>query len=397
MKSDNTRNIFMFTLLVLLASLPQIFGNCSADVEPNNTVEEAENMVLNQTVLGSLDSVSDDYDFYNISFSKGQDIVAVLDGPDDADFDMKIRDSGYNEVAGSTSDSDAEEVVFYTPPTSGHYFVELWAYDGNGSYTLEVAVPETTPHGTYRLAEAESEKFITVKITGVFEGSEGTFNLETGEDVFYGKCINIQITSLVANQLDIVIPAGQLLKAHSQEVEDKVVTKDTVVHVEALNVVDTRLYAMSTNMVKKVPNTDSTFKIDSMAAGDLKKVVDELNTTDSQSVSGQIAVWMVTNDAQKSELTQLGANESAIDAGLEILTNAGVTPPFRDENGVEPGLMIYLGLMLIVILLIAVLALLSARHGKKQKEETQEIQKGAVEPDQTSESSISQSGPKKNP
>lgn len=338
----------------------------TGDVEPNDTSETAENINLSQVILGSLDAGSDIQDFHNISLEGNIEIVAILDGPVDDNFNLGIYDSEGLHVAGDDSDIDADEVVVYTPPGNGTYFIEVFAWHGSGQYTLEVKIPDNAPNTTYELAEAISEGYIKVAINGVYRGPAESFNLETGENVFYGRCVVIEIVSVVANDLDIIIPQGLLLVADIEAVENKVITSRHIIHVEALSKTTTILYAMSTDMRKDVPDYTITFQTGDMAQGDLKKVVDELNSTDTQKATGQIAVWMVTDSAKRDTLEQLGANDSEIDEALEILDNVGVEPPFTDED-LDSGFLTCMGLVMLVIALIIVIAFISSRSkGKSQ-------------------------------
>ena len=182
--------------------------------------------------------------------------------------------------------------------------------------------------------------------------------------MFFGRCIKLEIKSLVTNDMDIIVPHGLLLVADNSEVENKVVTSRHVIHVEALSTTNTQLYAMSTDMNKHVPDIWSSFQAGEMAQGDLKKVVDELNATDTQTATGQIAVWMVTDSAQRDKLEQFGASASEIEEALDILGRAGVDPPFTIED-METVFLTCLGLFILVIVLIAVIAFINKRSGGK--------------------------------
>jgi hypothetical protein len=348
-------------IIMLLAG-----GFVTGDVEPNDTTETAENINLGQVILGSLDATSDIHDVHNITLEGNNEIVAILDGPADADFNLAIYDSEGLPLAGAESDWDADEVVAYTPPSNGTYFVEVFANLGSGSYTLEVKIPDVAPNTTYELTEAVSQGYIKVALYGVYLGSAESFNLETGENVFFGRCVEIEIVSVVANDLDIIVPQGLLLVADNEAVENKVITSRHKIPVEALSKTTSRLLAMSTNMKKNVPDAWSSFQTGDMAEGDLKKVADELNGTDSQEAAGQIAVWMVTDSAKRDALEQLGASDSEIEEALDIMDSVGVKPPFAREDP-DSGLLTCVGLVILVIALIVIIAYISSRSkGKSQ-------------------------------
>ncbi len=368
-------------VIILTLSFLLICGSiATADVEPNDTRETAENINLGQVILGSLDAGSDIHDIHNISLEGNIEIVAILDGPVDADFHLALYDSEGLLVAGGNSDPDADEVVVYTPPSNGTYFVDVFANIGGGSYTLEVKKPDMAPNTTYELTEAVSQGYIKVALYGVYLGPAESFNLETGESVFFGRCVEIEIFSVMTNDLDIIIPQGLLLVADNEAVENKVITSRQKIPVEALSKTTSRLLAMSTNMKKNMPDAWSSFQTGDMAEGDLKKVADELNATDTQKAAGQIAVWMVTDSAKRDALEQLGASDSEIDEALDILDTVGVEPPFTGEDP-DSGLLTCMGLVALMIVLIIVIAFLSFRSkGKPQSspiEEASESEKEA--------------------
>jgi hypothetical protein len=315
--------------IVLIFLIPAIV---IADSEPNNSIDEADLITLSQQVSGILDHSSDEFDYYNISLEADIDYIASLDGPDDADFDIGIYDKNGSQVAGTTDDWDSDENIIYLPAEAGYYFVRIWAYDGNGSYTMNVNVPKTTSENSYSLIDAMDNGYINIEITGVYDGSEESFDLKNGRNVFYGQCNIITIESLVANDLDIIIPAGLILKSLEEEVEDKVITLTQTINVPSLSQKESKLYAMSINLYKNIPILFTEFEVGTMATGDLLKIAELINTNNHQTPSGQVAVWMVSDNAQSTELEQIGATSSMITSAKAMLINAGITPPTDDST-----------------------------------------------------------------
>jgi hypothetical protein len=320
------------TVLLLLFS-----HAITADSEPNNSMEEAETITLGQEISGSLDVASDEYDFYNITLEADQDVVAVLDGPENSDFDLNIYDSDGTHLAGSMDDIDADEMIKFKSTVTGYYFISIWAYDGSGAYTMSMSLPETTPNDSYTINEAIDNRYIDVEITGVYDGSREEFDLKTGINVFYLRCIEITIESFVSNDLDIVVPAGLQLISNHEDVENKIVTLTDTIDVNSFAQKTVKLLAMSINMNKAVPNVYTTFEVGTMATGDLLKIAQHIDSPSSQSISGQIAIWMVTDDATSTEAQQLGATSSQISSARNILEQAGVEPPKEDDSDNDDG------------------------------------------------------------
>jgi hypothetical protein len=339
-----------------------------ADSEPNDTIQEAEILTLGQEVSGTLDSNTDDLDYYNISFTTGSDIIAKLNGPDLADYDLSIYDHNGTKIAGSSTDWDAHETLIFHPTETGFYYIGIWAYDGNGSYTLLVENPKTTSNDTYDIQDAVNKGYIEAEITGVYEGNEDVFDLKNGKEVFYGLCVKVSLTSLVANDLDIMVPCGLTLIPWDEEVEDKVITKTSTIHLESLSSNETEIFAMSTDMYKNIPVLHSTFKIGDMASGDILKIAKHIGEHDHQSSAGQAAIWIITDDATDNDLENIGATSSTVKAAKEILVDSGVTPadngdgaPQEDGSAISEWIVPLIVVVFIAFLLIIILSRRSPR------------------------------------
>lgn len=366
-----------FGLLILLSSILVFSDIGISDSEPNNTMEEAENIYLGQEVQGSLDSSSDENDYYKITLNSNDPVIMILKGPEIADYDLMVLDSN-NSLLAESSGSDSDEIIVYTPAVTGFFYVQVWAYDGSGSYSLKVIEPKTAPKNSYQIRDAFNQDLIHVKITGVYIGMEEYFDLDNGEEVFFGECVQIGITSLTSSDIQIVIPAGQKLISADFDVENKVITKTYVFPLEALSNINYELYAMSTNMFKNVPSAYSTFNMGTLASGNLMKVVDVINSTNKQSTSGQIAVWMITDNAQSSDLQELGATTSEIEDAKQILSDAGLSPSSGDDSSDSDwgsyfegyGTWICLTLIIVVVILIIVGSIGKRSSLKKRQEES---------------------------
>jgi hypothetical protein len=370
------RGIFLFKVraialgCAILMIIIIFSANSIADTEPNNTIQDAEIITMGTLVSGTLDSSSDDYDYYNISLAADVDAIAKLDGPEGADFDLGIYDINGTKLAGTYDDWDSDETIIFRPDLAGTYFIGIWAYDGNGSYTLNVETPKAAPNDTYGLADAIENGFIEAEITGVYDGYEDVFDLKNGKQVFYGLCIKVTITSYVTNDLDIIIPPGLTLRSTEEDVEDKVITKAQTMEVGSLTSKETEIFAMSINMYKKIPVLHSTFEIGGMAAGDLLKIANHINDGGHQSSAGQAAVWMITDDATSEELENIGATSSMISQADQMLNEAGIAIPDDGEpedDQDEFSNMIVPLIVIVIIATILIILLTRRSRGKKPK------------------------------
>ena len=378
----------ILVLLLLLSALS------ISDSEPNDNMQEAEEIVLGSEISGTLDSSSDDYDYYNITLNASVDVIAILDGPENADFDLSIFNHNGTKLAGTTDDWDADESIIFLPEETGYYFIGIWAYDGNGSYTLKVDTPKTTSNDTYTLSDAIEYGYIEAEITGVYDGTEEVFDLKNGKEVFYGQCVKISLTSFVANDLNIVVPCGLKLISSDEEVEDKVITKTHTIKVNSLVANETDIFAMSINMYKNIPILHSTFEMGEMASGDMKKIADHINEHNHQTSAGQAAVWMISDDATSTELEQIGATSSIITAAELMLIEAGIT---TSENGEEEPddesttITDWIAPIIIIIIVVLIIIGLIIRRPKAKQPSFDDME--AVSPSEPAKSSSSELPP----
>jgi hypothetical protein len=363
--------IIPFGYAIMVAMLLLFSTIAFADSEPNDNIEEAEIITLGLEVSGTLNYLSDEYDYYNITLEPDLDVVASLNGPENADFDLSILDKEGTELAGSIFDVDSNEKIIFRPTYAGAHFIVIWAYDGSGSYNLKVDYPETASQNSYSLLDAINNGYIEADVTGTYDGSDEEFDLKNGVNVFYGLCNIITIKSYVTNNLDIIIPAGQKFIAIDEDVEDKVVTKTETVNIQSLSQKEKRLLAMSINMYKNVPMLYTTYKVGPMASGNLLKIAEAIDENNHQGASGQVAIWMVSDDAQSSYLQQLGATSSMISSAKEMLIEAGINPPQDDDSEPDDGfdfgsIATWLCPSIIVILIImAILGAIAKRREAK--------------------------------
>jgi hypothetical protein len=299
------------------------------------------------------------------------DVVASLNGPENADFDLSILDNKGTELAGNQFDVDSNEKIVFSPTYAGTYFIVIWAYDGSGSYNLSVDYPKTTSKNSYSLLDAINNGFIEVDITGRYDGPDEEFDLKNGVNVFYGLCNIITIKSYVANDLNITVPTGQKFIAIDEEVEDKIVTKTQTIKVQSLSQKETKLLAMSTNMYKNVPNRYTPFEVGPMASGDLLKIAEAIDENNHQGGSGQVAIWMITDEASSTHLQGLAATSSMISSAKEMLIEAGINPPQDDDPESDEGFDFgsianwICPSIIIIIIIMAILGAIGKRKGAK--------------------------------
>ncbi len=96
-------------------------------------------------IIGTLDGASDIDDVYRVHLDAGQTLMASLQGSAGTDFDLYL----YGPTAGSVlvdspiagSDGASYPEMFqFTAPSAGDYYLDAYAYDGSGSYSIAYSV-----------------------------------------------------------------------------------------------------------------------------------------------------------------------------------------------------------------------------------------------------------------
>jgi hypothetical protein len=122
--------------------------------EPDDTVPGVT--LPPSPVVGTVDHYSDYDDVYSVYLAEGETFRVTMTGPGDTDFDLVLFPPGTTSVfdtepvAGSAG-PDSNESFDYTAATSGTHYLEVSAYAGAGTYTLDW---ETIPTDVTRLAGA---------------------------------------------------------------------------------------------------------------------------------------------------------------------------------------------------------------------------------------------------
>jgi len=112
------------------------------EVEPNNDMTTAIQVVSGDFRIGSVNNATDTYDYYKIDLTTSKMLVVIMNfsGNDDCDLDLIIYDS-----EGSMLDAsyyyNPEYVSYTTSSTeSGTFYICVEAYDGAGNYEMNISV-----------------------------------------------------------------------------------------------------------------------------------------------------------------------------------------------------------------------------------------------------------------
>jgi hypothetical protein len=118
------------------------------EIEPNNDPGAA--MVINvpETVTGSVNLLSDEFDYFVFTLNQAATVTIDLRGADaNTDLDLALYDQTVTLIAISASDTQNEQIEKQLDAGVA-YYIEVEAFDTLGqssSYTLDIAVSAATP------------------------------------------------------------------------------------------------------------------------------------------------------------------------------------------------------------------------------------------------------------
>ncbi len=138
----------------------------------NNDLESAEGISDGDYFSATLNSYesTDLDDYYYIYLYAGDTITASMTGPSDADFDLYIYDD-YGDIVAYSEEYTSSETIVYNAPYEGYYYVNPYAYDGVGSYTLSIDIGGS---GSSVYANAGYDRFVGTGESVTFDGSGST-------------------------------------------------------------------------------------------------------------------------------------------------------------------------------------------------------------------------------
>ena len=133
--------------------------------DTNNDISSAVSIQNGAVIDDTLSEYLDTDDYFKIWAARGQTIHATLSGPANADFDMRLYNSAGSIVAFS-EEPLSQESISYVSQNSDYFYLNVYAYQGFGSYRLTVNV------GTSVLrADAGMDKTAVVGQSVTFDGS----------------------------------------------------------------------------------------------------------------------------------------------------------------------------------------------------------------------------------
>ncbi|MDP6156652.1 MAG: PKD domain-containing protein [Candidatus Thermoplasmatota archaeon] len=132
------RNIVLLVGLLLIGSILVSAASSEESRVDDETPLAATEVFFGDVKVDDLNNTTDESDWYKIDLRAGAVLTLNLTVPVSGDFDIYMYDDpDYEDVVNSSGEGQFEEIVF-TIHNPGYYFIECFAYDGNGSYTLKI-------------------------------------------------------------------------------------------------------------------------------------------------------------------------------------------------------------------------------------------------------------------
>jgi hypothetical protein len=198
--------------------------------------------------------------------------------------------------------------------TSKFTFV-MWAF-------LFLGGPLFAADNSYTLAEALQKKMATVTIVGNNDAVHS----------FYGQCIMMRIKNTSNQNLSLKLEPGRRLNCDYDSVQDMMVTQAEIFALLPSQSKEFFVYAMCCEKSNRSPGKSSSYSLGAMANSSLAGLAKLIDDLDAQDMSGQHAVWVLTDNADPEGIV---SDNAAITKALKEF----VITALKSQSGVvrEPG------------------------------------------------------------
>ncbi len=166
--------------------------------------------------------------------------------------------------------------------------------------------------------------FITITILSGSKPISNTYNLKTAidknlvackfrgnfESPHYYQPLIIDITNLTNKEIIIRIPNGQKFITDSTDTQDLIITQEELIALSPKKKEVKPLFSMCIQEYKSASHEGTTFKLGTLATGNLSKLTKEIEKTKSFNTIGQYSVWAITDDFSLDEIDGFNEKEA---------------------------------------------------------------------------------------
>ena len=216
----------ILTLSILLSG-SQVFAEMAFDYEPNNSPEDAFVINGDSTIMSTI-SDSNDIDYYKFYVNGTVDTNISLTSPKGLDYDIKLYDADFNEIASSELPAGNTDVINKQSLNTGMYSIKVYCFSNKFStsaYTLSLkstyakgtnmlgykGMPESDIKNTTleNALEVNNNTLFRAKVSSLNESRYYKFVFDKPSDV------DISMTPPVAVDLDMKLYNSSGLEAGS--------------------------------------------------------------------------------------------------------------------------------------------------------------------------------------
>jgi hypothetical protein len=162
---------------------------------------------------------------------------------------------------------------------------------------------------------------------------------------YYGPCLTLDLQNLSRNNLTIELENGRFLETADTSEQRMIVTQQEVISMLPGHKKSIQVYAMCTQMHDRPPGSKSLLALGPMADGKLLQLVQFIGRNKFQSLSGQEAIWVVTDNNDLGSIYSGNAHElQQLQQFVSGLTKKIIPPaPHRIEyaNGMVSGEIVF--------------------------------------------------------
>lgn len=113
---------------------------------------------------------------------------------------------------------------------------------------------------------------------------------------YYGPCLRLNLESKVKTKLNLFLEAGRYLESSDSAEQRMVVTQEELIVLLPGKKVSISLFAMCTQMHHRPPDKESKLVLGPLAEGNLLAFAQFISKNKFQSLAGQEAVWVITDN-----------------------------------------------------------------------------------------------------
>lgn len=132
----------LILIISIILSGSQVFAGMAFDYEPNNSPDYAFAINDDSTIMSTI-SYSGDVDYYKFYVNGAVDTNISLKSPQGLDYDIKLYDAEYNEIASSELPAGNTDVIKKSIAT-GTYFIKVYCFSHNYSTSTYILSMKTT-------------------------------------------------------------------------------------------------------------------------------------------------------------------------------------------------------------------------------------------------------------